>query len=326
MANYNLLTEEALVRLCHVINLYTDVTTNINDAYITEDLVWSSQKIEEELELALEAINLNTDNSVSNKVSIERVAALPAEDDMIVKRLYFVDNSNADGDYYDTYMKVDEDTVLYLGNTSFYREEYYTKEEMDKRYGTATFVDKNNNTSAIASKTMYDIMNQDVKAIDNKFLSTHKNIHINDYIFNGLNSLYADVISAFSAGEIRTSVRNGMAYMYIQLTRNGAITLANESPSALEAWVDLSDPFNLKNEFGKYILAIPEFIDFDKGETFVIPMINTGNSSVMTNEADFSIRLIKRNGKFVFQFKTTTELVGDAVYVGQVCYTINIPN
>ena len=322
-ANYNLLTEEALVRICHVINLFTDVTTNINDAYITEDLVWSSEKIEEELALALQDINLNTDSSVSNKVSIEQVDALPAEADMIIKRLYFVNNSNADGDYYDTYMKVDENNVYYLGNTSFYREKYYTKEEMDNRYGVATFINKNNNTSTIASKSMYDIMNQDAKAINNKYLSTHKNVYIKDYTFNSLNHLYADAISPFSAGEIRTSVRNGLAYMNIQLTR-GAITLADESPSALEAWIDLSSPFNLKDEFGKYILALPEFINFDEGESFVITMLNTGNSSVMTKEADFNIRLIKRDGKYVFQFKSTTELIDGAIYAGQACYSINV--
>lgn len=326
MADYHFLSYDSYRRICNVIHTIDDVIANINDNYEATNIVWSSQKIMEAINNLKTEIDTDVNANITHKVTLG-IEACPADADMELNKLYFEPMTDADGNtYYDNYIMLEDIGKLFLGSSTFAKDKYYTKNQMDERYGPINYVNKLSTVAPIESRTFYRIMNQEITACDNMFLSTHDNL-----VIPNINQTGLTIGSAFpiGSGYILETYRNGLAYWSIKLVR-GDYNLADETPSAVGADTLISEVLSNKDEFGMACAAWPELRDINTNEGWVIPLhskllyideapVNYHAALVIKNESDTSTD----ETKIRLYLRATEEIPTGTELFGSTCFTIN---
>ena len=321
---YHFLSYDSYRRICNVIHTLEDVIANINDGYEATNIVWSSQKIMEAITDVETEIDTIVDSNITNKVTLG-IEACPAEEDMELNKLYYEPMTDADGNtYYDNYIFIDGIGKLFLGSSTFSKDRYYTKEEMDERYGAIDHISNLSTYAAVESRAFYRIMNQEITACENMFLSTHDNLSIPNAKLNGLTlgNIYP-IIDGF----ILETYRNGLAYWSIYLERNSDAS----APTGEDEDVLISEILSNKDEFNKPCSAWPEIRDVTKNQDYVIPLhskmlygddeyiIRYCASLVIKNESDTSTD----SSKICIYLRSCGEVPASTKLYGSACFTIN---
>ena len=323
-ANYHLLSYDSYKRICNVIHSLDDVLTHINDNYDTTNTVWSSQKISQVLEDLETSMQEEIDNSLTTKATIS-IEACPADADMETNKLYFEPKTDADGNtYYDCYTSLESIGKLFLGSSTFAKDKYLTKEEMDERYFATDFIDKSAESAPISAKGMYGVINQTIPAFDSMFLSTHDNLIIPNV---EQEDLFIGGAFAIGDGHILESYRNGFGYWSIKFVR-GSYNLADETPSGVQADTAISDTLSNKDEFLMACAAWPELRDMALNEEWVIPLQST---LMYLDDAPitYSAELVIKNADTAntntvkLYFRASEEIPTGTVLYGSSCFTIN---
>ena len=324
-ANYHLLSYDSYKRICNVIHSLEDVLTTINDNFDTTNMVWSSQKIAQTLQDLETSMQTEINNNLTTKATIS-IDACPAEADMEKNKLYFEPLTDADGNvYYDCYTSLEGIGKLFLGSSTFAKDKYFTKDQMDNRYSAVDFIDKNAEGAPVSSKGMYSIMNQNSPAFDSMFLSTHDNL-----IIPNIEQEDLFIGGAFPIGEgyILESYRNGFGYWNIKFVR-GSYNLADESPSAVGADTALSNVLSNKDEFLMAIAAWPELRDATLNEEWVIPLQSTLmylDDAPITYSAELVIKNAEGStdaNNVQLYFRASEEIPTGTILYGSTCFTIN---
>ena len=322
--NYHLLSYDSYKRICNVIHSLDDVLTHINDNFDTTNTVWSSQKISQVLQDLEDSMQEEIDNGLTTKATIS-IAACPADADMETNKLYFEPLTDAEGNtYYDCYSSLEGIGKLFLGSSTFAKDKYLTKEEMDDRYSAVDFIDKNAEAAPISSKGMYGVMNQTIPAFDSMFLSTHDNL-----IIPNIEQEDLFIGGAFPIGDgyILQSYRNGCGYWNVKFVR-GSFNLAEETPSAVQADTAISEELSNKDEFLMACAAWPELRDAALNEEWVIPL----QSKLMyidDAQITYSAELVIKNASTTdantvkLYLRASEEIPTGTVLYGSSCFTIN---